>query len=281
MTLFVDDWAAADGSAYLVLPDDPGSASAALVEDGQTLGVHSGRVPSGVSGPIAFVDGVRRGEASPYQHDPTGALTRGVAAGHACGYVITRSGSRLEFGRTPIRRLIIWGGGLSAKLPEVSRGWAWHSVAIAYASPDAPLHELLAVAYFGHTMVGFTAVNLVAAGKTRAQLVILWTSLALNVGAGYVLIPRVGVVGAAVAPPLSLWSLNGLALLVMLFAIAYAAPSLLHAAARLPALVSLALFVIVCLGSMAVLYRSGRLIDAAGRDLLRATLERRPFRIPL
>ena len=60
-----------------------------------------------------------------------------------------------------------------------------------------------------------------------------------------------------------------------------AASSLLHAAARLPALVPLALFVIVCLGSMAVLYRSGRLIDAADRDLLRATLERRPFRIPL
>jgi hypothetical protein len=235
MTVFVDDWAAADGSAYLVLPDDPGSASAALVEDGQTLRAHSGRVPSGDSRPIAFADGVRRGEASLYQHHPTGALTRGVAAGHACGYVITRSGSRLEFGS----------------------------------------------AYFGHTMVGFTAVNLVAAWKTRAQLVILWTNLALNVGAGYVLIPRVGVVGAAVAPPLSLWSLNGLALLVMLFAIAYAAPSLHHAAARLPALVPLALFVIVCLGSMAVLYRSGRLIDAAGRDLLRATLERRPFRIPL
>ncbi len=164
----------------------------------------------------------------------------------------------------------------------------------------APVLRLLAVAYFGHTMVGFTAVNLVAAGKTRAQLVILWTSLALNIGACYVLIPRVGVVGAALASLLSLWSLNALALLVMwralriqpfskryfvnlvvLSAIAYAASSLLHAATRLPALLSLALFTIVCLGSMVMLYRSGRLIDAADRDLLRATLERLPFRRPL
>ena len=126
MRVFVEDWAAAYGSAYLVLPDDPGSASAALVEDGETLRAHLGRVPSGDNGPIAFVDGVRRGEASLYQHDPaTGALTRGVAGGHACGCVIARSGSPLEFGITRIRRLIIWGGGLTAKLPEVSRGWAW------------------------------------------------------------------------------------------------------------------------------------------------------------
>jgi hypothetical protein len=64
MTVFVDDWAAAYGSAYLVLPDDPGSASAVLVEDGHTLRAHPGREPSAGYGPIAFVDGVRRGEAS-------------------------------------------------------------------------------------------------------------------------------------------------------------------------------------------------------------------------
>lgn len=167
-------------------------------------------------------------------------------------------------------------------------------------SAAGPVLRLLAIAYFGHTMVGFTAVNLVAAGKTRAQLIILWTSLALNIGACYLLIPRLGVLGAAVASLLSLWSLNGLALLVMwrslriqpfskayfvnlaaLFAIAFAASALLHAAGGLPDLVSVAMFVIICLASMGLLYRSGRLLSPADRDLLRATLARLPFRVPV
>lgn len=142
MTIFVEEWAAAYGSPYLVPPDDPGSARVELVEDGAELRVH-GPGAHGVTKPIAFVDGVRRGEASLYQHDPSsGSIGRAVAGGHACGAVIVHAGHRPEFGEVRVRRLVIWGSGLIASLPAVVGGWAWDSVSIADAAPDAPLREL-------------------------------------------------------------------------------------------------------------------------------------------
>jgi protein-S-isoprenylcysteine O-methyltransferase Ste14 len=109
-----------------------------------------------------------------------------------------------------------------------------------------------------------------------------------------------GVLGAAVASLLSLWGLNGLALLVMwrdlrlqpfsrayfmnlllLFGIALAASSLLQLSSSVPDILAIVVFLSVCLGSMVLLYRSGRLLDAADRDLLRATLARLPFRVPV
>src|SRR5260221_14060309 len=85
MAVFVEDWGASYGSAYLVTEDDTGSASAELVEDGPDLIPHLGVPPAAGDGAIAFVDGVRRGEASPWQEDGTGRSGRGVPGGHACG----------------------------------------------------------------------------------------------------------------------------------------------------------------------------------------------------
>ena len=45
VAVFVEDWGASYGSAYLVTQDDAGSASAELVEDGQDLRSARRRAP--------------------------------------------------------------------------------------------------------------------------------------------------------------------------------------------------------------------------------------------
>jgi hypothetical protein len=139
--IFVEDWAATYGSPYLVQADEALSADVELVEDGERLVVHPGSAFDRDAG-IAFVDGVRRGEASLYQHDSaTGAMAHGVAGAHACGAVIG-DGRILAFGTTRLRRLVIWGAGLTGNLPPVPGGWAWTSASTASSAPDAPLKEL-------------------------------------------------------------------------------------------------------------------------------------------
>jgi hypothetical protein len=142
VTVFVEDWGATYGPAYLVHPNDTGSVSAELIEDGDRLVPHEGTPPDDRHGPMAFVDGVRRGEASLWQEDATsGRSGRGVAGGHACGGVIANGGGA-AFGETRIRRMIIWGSGLGGNLPAVAGGWSWEVASVADQHPDAPLKEL-------------------------------------------------------------------------------------------------------------------------------------------
>lgn len=141
MAVFVEDWGIGYGPAYLVAPDDTGSASAELVEDGQDLLPHDGVPPVRGDGAIAFVDGVRRGEASLWQENAAGRSGRGVAGGHACGAVIADSAS-VGFGDSRVRRMVIWGSGMTGNLPDVRGGWAWAVASVADAHPDAPLKEL-------------------------------------------------------------------------------------------------------------------------------------------
>lgn len=77
MTVFVEDWGATYGPAYLVTPDDVGSATAELVEDGSEMSAHDGVPASAEDGALVFVDGVRRGEASLWQEDAGGRSARG------------------------------------------------------------------------------------------------------------------------------------------------------------------------------------------------------------
>jgi hypothetical protein len=141
MAVFVEDWGANYGSAYLVTQDDAGSASAELVEDGPDLITHDGVVPVSGDGVIAFVDGVRRGEASLWQEDSAGRSGRGVAGGHACGAVISDSASA-EFGESRVQRMVIWGAGMTGALPAVRGGWSWAVASVGDVHPDAPLKEL-------------------------------------------------------------------------------------------------------------------------------------------
>src|ERR671934_255289 len=59
MAVFVEDWAATYGSPYLVQAEEPVTADAELVEDGEKFVAHPG-APLAPDGGIAFVDCVRR-----------------------------------------------------------------------------------------------------------------------------------------------------------------------------------------------------------------------------
>jgi hypothetical protein len=92
--VFVEDWAASYGSPYLIVPDGAETIGV-LVEDGAAMIAHSPAAAAALLEPIAFVDGVRRGDASLYQADTTtGLLARGIAGSHGCGAVIINPGER-------------------------------------------------------------------------------------------------------------------------------------------------------------------------------------------
>src|SRR2546426_9437452 len=82
MAMYVEDWLATYGSPYLVAPDDQAVPEVELMEDGDQFRVHRSDVRKGPHQALAFVDGVRRGEAALYQVDAaSGQVTRGVAGG--------------------------------------------------------------------------------------------------------------------------------------------------------------------------------------------------------
>lgn len=157
----------------------------------------------------------------------------------------------------------------------------------------APILRILAVAYFGHTMVGFTAVNLIAAGMTRIQFLIHLTAFALNILGNILLIPSYGVKGAAYASLLSLWSLNIASILVMkwklnlqpftrlyvfgmlsLLLSAYGGSLLLHAFDPIYGLFSIIVFLLYCFMLMMLFSWSGFLIDETDRVLIRSVSKR-------
>jgi hypothetical protein len=139
--IYVEDWAATYGSPYLVRADEVAPAEVKLVEDGPRLARHS---PRQCRRPrLAFVDGVRRGDASLYQEDPaSGELRRGLAGSHACGAVLVEPAAVPVIERTRVSRLVVWGGGLEGGLPTQPGGWTWSVESTASTDPDGPLAEL-------------------------------------------------------------------------------------------------------------------------------------------
>lgn len=145
MSIFVEDWAASHGTAYLIDSAEPLEGAAELVEDGDALRFHPGRVDPLADRPLAFVDGVRRAEATLFHaNDKTGEMARAIAGAHACGAAVVPREGRPYFGETRVQRLVIWGGGQLAELPESRHGFRWQSRSVADNKPDAPLRELQA-----------------------------------------------------------------------------------------------------------------------------------------
>ena len=160
------------------------------------------------------------------------------------------------------------------------------------AYPEAvPVLRILAMAYFGHAMVGFTGANLVAAGMTKVQLGAHLVGLAINIGGNLLLIPLYGVQGAAVTTLLSIWTINGICLIVMrlcldlhpfsklylqtlgiLLLVALIGSFFLRLGDRLHASILVILFPLLCFGFMVVLYAWGYLTDGTDKDIIRSTI---------
>ncbi len=140
MAIFVEDWSATYGSPYLVKDAPVDGQAGNLVEDGDELVFHCGIEAFDV--PVAFVDGVRRAEATLYRSDEDGGMARGIAGSHGCGAVVCEPGERPVFAHCDARRLVVWGSGTIAELPPVAGGWSWTAVSTPGEQPDAPLQEL-------------------------------------------------------------------------------------------------------------------------------------------
>jgi len=141
--VYVEDWQPGFDSPYLVVTDDETEAAAVPVEDGDTLRAHPGR-PDGDTR-IAFVDGIRRVEATLYEvDDADGSIARGVAGAHGCGAVLAGGDGPPVFAEVQTSRELIFGSGRTVGLPALPGGWAWRSRRIPSNQPDAPLAALQA-----------------------------------------------------------------------------------------------------------------------------------------
>jgi len=137
----VEDWAATYGSPYLVRSDEVAPAEVKFVEDGVGLARDPEQWRNRER--LAFVDGVRRGDACLYQEDPaSGELRRGLAGSHACGAVLVEPAAIPVIERTSVSRLVVWGGGLDGGLADQPGGWSWSVASIESTEPDAPLADL-------------------------------------------------------------------------------------------------------------------------------------------
>src|SRR5437879_3248544 len=124
--IFVEDWAAAYGTPYLIAEDIDADEGVDVVEDGGRLTFHDLELGSPGDLSLAFVDGVRRGDVSLYQEDAeTRALARGVAGSHACGAVLCDTAARPVIDEVRVARLVLWGSGVTGALPAVRGGWSW------------------------------------------------------------------------------------------------------------------------------------------------------------
>lgn len=144
MRMYVEDWQVDYGRPNLVAGDeDAPEGSAVLVEDGDCLARHPGRLPAPEAVSLACVDGVRRAEALlVLPGDATGGEARGMAGALAYGSVLIEPGQRPAFGPCQVERLAIWGSSRTAALPDVPGGWRWEPVSIADTDIQAPLRAL-------------------------------------------------------------------------------------------------------------------------------------------
>lgn len=138
--VYVEGWGTGYGSPYRVETENEEEPAATLVED-EVLQAHDGRDDDAFSR-IAFIDGVRRVEASLYQLVDD-RFVRGITGALACGcVVIDHSGA--HFTSIHVERLMIWGAGMTDALPPIKGGWAWTVASVAGDDAEAPLAGLQA-----------------------------------------------------------------------------------------------------------------------------------------
>lgn len=133
------------GTAYLIDPDDLVDKEVPIVEEADgNLVLRDPDLANDVTVavPVAFVDGVRRGDARLSVVDEDGRIAVGVAGAHGVGAVLCEPGRGPEFHDLVTRRFVVWGSGKRVELPEVTGGYGWECVSIATSHPDAPLQEL-------------------------------------------------------------------------------------------------------------------------------------------
>lgn len=142
-SIHCETWAAGYGSPYTIDDDDlPDTAVTSMLEgDPSELGAHAPPTTPATGEPIAFVDGVRRGEAILFAAGSDGTIVSGMTGAFGIGAVVD-TGQSLEFAHCATRRLAVWGSGQRFDLPPVPGGFTWDTIATADTAPDGPLRQL-------------------------------------------------------------------------------------------------------------------------------------------
>lgn len=130
------------GSAYLVDPDDAVTDAPVVEEPDGRLVLRDPDPAAADDTPVAFVDGVRRGDARLSVTRDDGRMVVGVAGAHGVGAVLCEPGQPPRFHRLGTTRLVVWGDGERVALPDAPGGYRWQCVSVATSHPDAPLNEL-------------------------------------------------------------------------------------------------------------------------------------------
>lgn len=143
MRIGVETFGPQVGSAYLIDPDDQTEGDAPVVEEPHGRLVLRDPDPAAAGDtPVAFVDGVRRGDARLSMSRTGGGMAVGVAGAHGVGAVVCDPGQPPRFHRLETHRLVVWGEGEHVALPDVAGGYRWQCVSVPTGHPDAPLNEL-------------------------------------------------------------------------------------------------------------------------------------------
>ncbi len=144
--IFVESWAPDYGSPLRLNDENDGVGSASLIAE-EGFGFITPSAANDSSLPLAFVDGVRRCEATLAHWNGTSTV-HGIAGAYAAGSVLAPAATTPTYGREIIERLLIWSGGHTATLPQ-SAGWRWSLSSTPERDPQAAerrLQELMRLA---------------------------------------------------------------------------------------------------------------------------------------
>jgi hypothetical protein len=137
--IFVETWSADYGSPLQIDESNEENGTGELIE---SEGFDFLAPVKGLAErPIAFVDGVRHGEA-PLSQWIDGVNVPGLAGSYAVGAVLALPQQPPVYAREVTDRVVIWSAGQTGALPEVAGGWRWRTVSTADVGPAAPLKEL-------------------------------------------------------------------------------------------------------------------------------------------
>ncbi len=140
--IFVEAWSSDYGSPLRIDEMSEANGKGELIETEGFAFVAPVETAGAV--PMAFVDGVRRGEASLTQW-LDGISVPGLAGAYAVGAVLAHPSRVPVYAQEVADRVVIWSAGQSGALPDVVGGWRWRTAATAETGPEAPLRELQAM----------------------------------------------------------------------------------------------------------------------------------------
>lgn len=136
--IYIEPWSSEYGSPMRIDEIEGVTSKGELIEE---EGFEFVDPPKLAPVPIAFIDGVRRQEASLSQYRDERAIA-GIAGSYAIGAVLSEPNLTPMFCSEWTERVVVWSDGASGELPPIAGGWSWREETTGEAGPLAPMHRL-------------------------------------------------------------------------------------------------------------------------------------------